>query len=168
MEMMDGIICRGWFVVVSSWYIRRTATSHLHIVPSSSLCYASRYMLNTEQRYSESGKHALSLIFCVENFKHYLIGQHFVIITNNGLAKQDLQSSHPLGRLAKWLAILQEYDFSFKIVKWGCSNLKNALIDLGENLEVNLLSTISIDDPWYGGIYNFLCTFSFPPGCTSY
>ena len=26
-----------------------------------------------------------------------------------------------------------EYDFSFKIVKGGCFNLKNALIDLGEN-----------------------------------
>ena len=73
-----------------------------------------------------------------------------------------------MDRLAKWLAILQEYDFSFKIVKGGCSNLKNALIDLGENPEVNLLSAISIDDPWYGGIYNFLCTFSFLPGCTSY
>ena len=108
------------------------------------------------------------LLFCVEKFKHYLIGRHFVIISNNGLAKQVLQSTHPLGRLAKWLAILQEYDFSFKIGKGGCSNLKNALIDLGENLEVNLLYAISIDDPWYRGIYNFLCTFSFPLGCTSY
>ena len=82
----------------------------------------------------------------------HLIGWHFVIISNNGLGKQVLQSSHPLDRLTKWLAILQEYDFSFKIVKGDCSNLKNALIDLGENLEVNLLSTISINDPWYGGI----------------
>ena len=57
---------------------------------------------------------------------------HFVIISSNGLAKQVFQSSHPLDRLAKWLAILREYDFSFKIVKGGCSNLKNALIDLGE------------------------------------
>ena len=69
--------------------------------------YASRQMLDTEHRYSESEKHALSLIFCVEKFKHYLIGRHFVIISNNGLAKQVLQSTHPLGRLAKWLAILQ-------------------------------------------------------------
>ena len=130
--------------------------------------YASRQMLDTEHRYSKSEKHALSLIFCVEKFKHYLIGRHFVIISNNGLAKQVLQSTHPLGRLAKWLAILQEYDFSFKIVKGGCYNLKNALIHLGENPKVNLLYAISIDDPWYGGIYNFLCTFSFPPGCTSY
>ena len=50
----------------------------------------------------------------------------------------------------------------------GCSNLNNALIDLGENPKVNLLSAISINDPSYGGIYNFLCTFSSPPGCTSY
>ena len=53
-------------------------------------------------------------------------------------------------------------------MKGDCSNLKNALIDLGENPEVNLLYAISIDDPWYGGIFNFLCTFSFPLGCTSY
>ena len=52
--------------------------------------YASRQMLDTELRYSESEKHALSLIFCVEKFKHYLIGRHFVIISNNGLAKQVL------------------------------------------------------------------------------
>ena len=85
-----------------------------------------------------------------------------------GLAKQIFQFFHPLGRLAKWLAILQEYGFHFKIVKGGCSNLKNALIDLGENPKVNLLSAIFINDPWYGGIYNFLYTFSFPLGCTSY
>ena len=30
--------------------------------------------------------------------------------------------------------------------------MKNALIDLGENPKVNLLSAISIDNPWYGGI----------------
>ena len=97
-----------------------------------------------------------------------LIGQHFVIISNKGLAKQALQSSHPLGRLAKWLGILQEYDFSIKIVKGDCSNLKNVLIDLRENPNVNLLSAISINDRWYWGIYKFLHTFSFPHGCTSY
>ena len=49
--------------------------------------YASRQMLDTEQCYSKLEKNALSLIFCVENFKYYLIGWHFVIISNNGLAK---------------------------------------------------------------------------------
>ena len=52
--------------------------------------YASRQMLDTEQRYSESKKHAFSLIFCVEKFEHYLIGWHFVFISNNGLAMQVL------------------------------------------------------------------------------
>ena len=41
-------------------------------------------MLDTEQHYSESKRHTLSLIFYVENFKHYLIGQCFVRISNIG------------------------------------------------------------------------------------
>ena len=52
--------------------------------------YASHQMLDTQHRYLESEKHALSLIFCVEKFKHYLIGWHFVIISNNRLAKHVL------------------------------------------------------------------------------
>ena len=59
-----------------------------------------------------------------------MLGRHFVLIFNYGISKQVPQSTHTVGWLAKWLAVLQEFNFSLKIIKGGCSKLKNALIHL--------------------------------------
>ncbi len=80
------------------------------------IAYASKALSPTEQRYSQTEREALSIVWSIEHFHLYLFGHTFTLITdhnplvaifNNPKAKQPL-------RLERWRLRLATYNFTVK------------------------------------------------------
>jgi len=78
--------------------------------------YASRLLNDCETRYSISEHTFLSLWFSSVKFKHYIAASSFSIIvqSDQDVLKQIMQQADPIGRTARLLASLQQFDFIFQ------------------------------------------------------
>ena len=93
-----------------------------HVMPDGSeqpVAFASRTLTNSEKNYSQVEKEALSLIFGIKHFHHYLYGQHFEILTEHQPLVTILgpkQGIPPLAaaRLQRWALLLSAYTYTIK------------------------------------------------------
>ena len=60
----------------------------------------------------------------VQHFQSYLYGIHFTVQTDHAALKWLLNSREPEGQVARWIQLLQEYNF--KIQHWAGSRHLNA------------------------------------------
>ena len=84
------------------------------------IAYASRALNSAEQHYSVIRKECLAAVFATKQFRHYLLGRHFQLLTDH-CPLQWLSSQKMEGLLCRWALALQEYDFTIKYRK-GCLN----------------------------------------------
>ena len=75
------------------------------------VAYASRTLSDREKHYSAMEKEALAVVFAAQNFRVYLLGKAFQLITDNR-ALTWLRSLEPKGRIARWIMDLQEFSFA--------------------------------------------------------
>ena len=75
------------------------------------VAYASRTLSDQEKHYSAMEKEALAIAFATQNFRVYLLGKPFQLITDNR-ALTWLHSLEPKGRIARWIMDLQEFSFT--------------------------------------------------------
>ena len=81
---------------------------NLHIV-----AYASRSLTLTEQRYSQTERKALAVVWGCERFHMYLIGAEFTICTDHkALEVIYSPKSKPPARIQRWALRLQQYKFN--------------------------------------------------------
>ena len=84
------------------------------------IAYASRTLTQSERNYSVIQKECLALVYGMKQFRHYLLGRQFTVLTDHAplqwLAGQKME-----GLLARWALALQEYDFSI-VYRKGCLN----------------------------------------------
>ena len=84
------------------------------------IAYASRCLKKTEQHYSVIQKECLAVVFALKQFRHYLLGRPFQLLTDHS-PLQWLSSQKMEGLLCRWSLVMQEYDFTIKYRK-GCLN----------------------------------------------
>ena len=84
------------------------------------IAYASRSLKKTEQHYSVVQKECLAVVFALKQFRHYLLGRPFQLLTDHS-PLQWLSSQKMEGLLCRWSLAMQEYDFTIKYRK-GCLN----------------------------------------------
>jgi hypothetical protein len=88
--------------------------------------YISKALSPTEQRYSQTEKEALGIVWACENLYMYLIGREFKIISDHKpLEIIYSPNSKPCARIQRWVLRLQP--FTFKVIyKPGKSNIADA------------------------------------------
>ena len=80
------------------------------------IAYYSRKMLPRERHYSAADKEGLTLISAVRHFEVYLVGRHFIIITDHRALLHITKLRHTSGCLARW-ADVQALIFRFNTDK---------------------------------------------------
>jgi hypothetical protein len=78
------------------------------------VAYVSRSLTSVEQRYSQTEKEALAIIWATERLHTYLCGGHFVLHTDCKPVEMILNNkkSRPPARIERWNLRLQEYSFT--------------------------------------------------------
>lgn len=75
------------------------------------IAYASRSLTPVEQRYSQTEREALSIVWACEHFHLYIFGSPFTVITDHKPLEQIFANptAKPNARIERWLLKLQQY-----------------------------------------------------------
>ena len=88
------------------------------------IAYASKALSKSQKRYCTTYRELLALVLFVKHFRHYLWGRHFIIRTDHAALTWLLSFHEPEGMLARWISVLNTYDF--EVVHRKGSNHGNA------------------------------------------
>ena len=134
--------------------------------------YLSRSLVEAELSYAHVKKLALTAFHTTQRLRHYLsLHKTYVVACLNPF--QYILSCRMIGgKFAKWIVILQEFDWEFKSAKAKKSLIFTKLLsDLPRNSEEvsydeslvdDHLFLIDSSDLWYGSIIVYLPTTRFP------
>ena len=75
------------------------------------IAYGSRVLTKQERRYCVTRKELLAVVHFVKIYRHYLVGRKFVLMTDHASLRWLRSFKHPEGQVARWLEILNTYDF---------------------------------------------------------
>ena len=80
------------------------------------IAFASRALNPVEQRYSQTEREALAILWACEHFHLYVYGSHFTVITDHKPLEHIHANprSRSSARLERWALKLQQYDFTVK------------------------------------------------------
>ena len=123
-----------------------------HLGKEHVIAYASRSFPERKKNYSVTEKEALAIIFAFNQFRVYLLGSTFLLVTDHS-ALRWLHSLEQKGRLGRWVMDLQE--FSFNIQHRPGTSHTNA----------DSLSCLSLSAPENG--IGSDCEMGFLPACAT-
>ena len=76
------------------------------------IAYASVTLKPAETRYSTTEKEALAVVWAIRQFRHYLLGPLFEIVTDHNALRWLFHKQNNLTpRVARWIMELMEYQF---------------------------------------------------------
>jgi hypothetical protein len=75
-------------------------------------------MSDSERNYNTTEREELAMVYALQKFIHYLLGQHFKTFKDYSALRYLVNKLVLGGRISKWLLLFQEFDFEF-LVKPG-------------------------------------------------
>ena len=78
------------------------------------IAYASRSLNKAEKNYCITEKELFAVRFFIEYYRQYLLGRPFRQRTDHQVLIWLFQLKEPRGKIARWLEILSQYDFSIE------------------------------------------------------
>jgi hypothetical protein len=78
------------------------------------VAFESRKLNPAEARYPTHEKELLAVVHALREWRHYLQGQPFTVVTDNWAVKHFQTQPHLNRRQARWMETLQEYDFTLE------------------------------------------------------
>ncbi|MCO5580946.1 hypothetical protein L7F22_034820 [Adiantum nelumboides] len=184
-ENIKEIISRKPILKQPSWYV----IFHVHVDGSGiALCailaqpkgevdfpiyFASRRFSQAKQVYTTTEREALGMVFAVQKFRHYLLGNFFVFYVDHQALLYLINKVVIQGLLFRWMLLLQE--FEFKIIHkprknhFGADFLLRATHEIGETGIIDELPDAQLfgiqgvtDD---SDLARYLQTGELPIGC---
>jgi len=76
------------------------------------IAYYSKGLSRAEKNYCTTRKEMLALVCGVKHFRHYLLGKPFIVRTDHSALQWLRSFKEPEGQVARWLEVLQAYEFS--------------------------------------------------------
>lgn len=91
------------------------------------ISFASKALTEVEQRYFQTEREALALVWAVDKFQLYLLGTRFTLVTDcKPLHFLFKERAKPCARIERWVMRLQSYNFEV-VYEPGSCNLADAL-----------------------------------------
>jgi hypothetical protein len=78
------------------------------------VAYYSRRFLKAECNYISYERECLAVVSSIQHFRYLLHGRFFTVYTDNSAVTAIFRARDPVGRIARWIYILSEYDFDLK------------------------------------------------------
>ena len=78
------------------------------------ICYASQGFNKHEKNYNVTRKKLLAVITFVKKFRQYLLGWPFLMRTDHAALQWLKRTPEPIGQQARWLEILEEFDYTIQ------------------------------------------------------
>ena len=78
------------------------------------IAYASRSLNKAEKNYCVTEKELLAVRYFIEYFRQYLLGRRFRVRSDHQALIRIFRLKEPRGKIARWLEILSQYDFSIE------------------------------------------------------
>ncbi|KAL5503667.1 hypothetical protein EMCRGX_G010652 [Ephydatia muelleri] len=78
------------------------------------VAYASRILNKAERKYSVTRKELLAVVTFAKHFRSYLLARRFVLRTDHSALQWLYSFKEPEGQTARWLEMLQEFDFELR------------------------------------------------------
>lgn len=100
------------------------------------IAYASRSLTASERHYSVIQRECLAVVYALKQFRHYLLGRRFQILTDHA-PLQWLSAQKMDGMLCRWALAIQEYNFQIVYRKGS----QNANADALSRLQTSLCAT---------------------------
>lgn len=99
--------------------------SQIHNCQEGVISYAIKTLNQAEKLYYTTKRKPLAVVYIVKHFNHYLWGRHFIVRSDHSSLTWIKHFKDPIGILARWLSILETYDFKIEHRK----GVKHAIAD---------------------------------------
>ena len=77
-------------------------------------------MTKEERWYCVTGQELLAVVNFGKQHRHYLYGRRFLIRTDHGALEDLFSFKDPQGQMARWLQVLDTYDFEIEHMPMPC------------------------------------------------
>ena len=78
------------------------------------IAYASKTLSKSQRNYSATKRELFVIVHFTQHFKNYLLGQHFLIITDHRALVWIYSFEEPDGMVARWIEKLRQFNFDIK------------------------------------------------------
>jgi len=99
--------------------------------------YSSRQFIPAEKNYTTTEREALGMVYVVQKFCHYLLGYKFTFYVDHNALKYVINKPQLSGRLARWVLLLQEFNFDIVVHPGKQHSNADFLSRLDESLDPN-------------------------------
>ena len=137
------------------------------------IAYALRLLNKVEKNYTTTEKEALAMVYAVNKFRHYLLGNRFIFYVDHLALQYLVNKPQVSGRLARWLLLFLEFDFKVIYKPGKIHSVADALSrNEGAEPATEILDQttdaqlFSMQPDWIHPIIDYLQTGTFPPSMT--
>ncbi len=75
------------------------------------IAYGSKTLTKKQRRYCVTRRELLAMVVFLQQFRHYLLGQEFLVRSDHSSLRWLFSFKEPQGQLAKWLEYIAQYTF---------------------------------------------------------
>jgi hypothetical protein len=73
--------------------------------------HASRLLNSVERNYTTTKREALTMVYALHKFRHYLVNNQFVSYVDHMALVYLVNKPQVFGKITRWLLLFLEYDF---------------------------------------------------------